>query len=314
MSRGASLSLSMSIFNLLAFDTAKTLPISWGFFLVPALGTYLPKFLASALGFRAAANEITPTTWLGAPVFHNKADHRTGVRVCALNDATITAVLRACKSHNTKFTPLFHQLILQALSTSLPAANSQIDAFVSTTALNMRHLIGVSNDQIGLYVSGFYDMHSRPTSPADIWDSARVMGEKLHACASTLQDQAIGLLRYLPSIHAWTAAKIGSVRDGSYEVSNLLVFDPEVSEQGGLEVSKSSESNMSWNLGDVLFSQPGNAPSAPMTFNLVSRKGGSFVCVVSWQVGALAVGSEEEEHAFVEKVWQEIERQLVALS
>ena len=114
------------------------------------------------------------------------------------------------------------------------------------------------------------------------------MTKKLAECAVTLQDQAIGLLRYIPSIKKWTLGKIGSLRDSSYEVSNLLVFD------GSGEGNQCRITNM-------VFAQPASPPSAPLVFNFVSVKGGSLMCAITWQEGALGIPLEKEK-AFVDEI------------
>jgi hypothetical protein len=98
-------------------------------------------------------------------------------------------------------------------------------------------------------------------------------------------------LRYAPSIRGWTLGKIGERRDSSYEVSNLLAFDPAAgSSDGTCRISK------------MVFVQPGNALSAPLVFNVVSVKGGSLVIAVSWQIGALGLKRVEEEERLVDGI------------
>lgn len=278
------------------FDTAKNLPISWSYLLAPALGAYLPKFVGKALGFRAAVSEVTPTTWLGSESAFLNDNHRSGAKFFAIDNVTISKLIEACRNHDTKFTSLFHQIIVHALSVSVPQ-NSNVDNFASQTAINMRHHVDVSNDEMGIYVTGYFDVHTRTADTSKIWESARDMNAKLHACASTLQDQSIGLLRYLPSMRSWTTGHLGGKRDCSYEVSNLLAFDPGTGARG--------EGN-SWTLGNMAFTQPANVTSAPLHFNLVARKGQDLVGCAAWQIGALGVGNEEGEYEFVGKVCEEI--------
>jgi hypothetical protein len=272
------------------FDTRKNLPISLGYLLAPALGQYLPKFVSKALGLRPAVSTITPTTWLGNRTVFLDAEHRSGVRVFKLEGAVVDKLVQKCREHDTKLTSLLHQVIIHALSVALPD-DSKSDSFASQTAINMRHHVKVSNDTMGLYVTGYFDVHSRTTDTTKIWTSAKAMNTKLHACSNTLQDQSIGLLRFLLSIRSWTAGHMGGSRDASYELSNLLAFDPGVHHEGS-----------AWTLGNMAFAQPANVTGAPLAFNVVARRSQNLVCTVTWQVGALGVEKGEDEGEFVDRV------------
>ena len=243
------------------FDTAKNLPISWSYLLAPALGVYLPKFVANALGFRAAVSTVSSTTWVGNDaVFYNTGDHRTGAKLVTIEGESVAKLTEACRKHDTKLTSFLHQIILHALSVSI-SPDSDVDNFASQTAINMRHHVNTSNDTMGLYVTGYFDTHARSGSldMNQMWANCREMNRKLHACANTLNDQAIGLLRYLPSMRSWTSGKIGSRRDNSYELSNLLAFDP------GVE-----EGKRTWSLGNMVFAQPANVTGGALAFNIVA--------------------------------------------
>jgi len=87
-------------------------------------------------------------------------------------------------------------------------------------------------------------------------------------------------------------SKPGHERDSSYEVSNLLVFDP--------NFPRDEEAD-TCNIEKMVFSQPANVTGAPLTFNVISVKGGSLVFAVSWQIGAFGV-AEEDERDFVTRL------------
>jgi hypothetical protein len=292
------------------FDTPERLPISWSFLLSPLLSVYLPKFASSALGFRAAATTITPGTWTATPGFYDASNHHTAVKILELSASTISNAVKVCRSHNTKLTALMHQFIVRALSKCLPD-DSDSDNFVSGTAINMRPATSVSGNEMGLFVSGYFDVHPRlNTSGAndeDLWNHASAMTSALATASMKLQDQPIGLLRYLPSVRSWTLGKLGQKRDGSYEISNLVAFDASPSLASG-----SGKGQSKCTLEKLVFSQPANAVSSPLTFNVVSVKGGSLVCVVSWQVGALGL-DESGEREFVERVCEVIHNGFHAL-
>jgi hypothetical protein len=201
-----------------------------------------------------------------------------------------------------------HQFILRALSKAVPSHD--VTNFVSGTPVDMRASIGIPASTWGLYVSGYYEVHPRLPSPGTssedsglsdaMWNAASLMTKSLAECGSRLHDQAIGLLRYAPSIRSWMLGKIGLQRDSSYELSNLLAFDGGDG-SGDCRVSK------------MVFSQPGNCLSAPLVFNVISVKGGNLVCTISWQVGALDVPADEEM-PFVDEICSSIRADFEALS
>ncbi|KIW03773.1 hypothetical protein, variant [Verruconis gallopava] len=275
------------------FDTKKNLPISMSYLLAPALGAYLPKHFGKLFGLRAAVSTISQSTWLGSDKVFLSENHRSGVKIVRIDGTTLSHLLNRCRKHETKLTSLLHQVVVRALSASMRSDNG-IDTFTSGTAINMRHHVGVSNDSMGLYVSGFFDTHRRTTDPSTTWALAREMNVRLHECSSRRNDQSIGLLRFLPSMRSWTAGHIGGKRDTSYEVSNLLAFDPDPEAR--------STDGARWSLGNMVFAQPANVTGGALCFNVVARKGQDLVCVISWQIGALGVGDESEERKFVDSV------------
>ena len=78
--------------------------------------------------------------------------------------------------------------------------DNSVENFVSQMAINVRHHVNASNDQMGLYIIGYFDVHQRPTTfdQGRMRTAARDMSKKFYTCANTLQDQSIGLLRFLP--------------------------------------------------------------------------------------------------------------------
>ncbi|KAJ5094861.1 hypothetical protein N7456_010722 [Penicillium angulare] len=272
----------------LPFDTPERLPISWGFLLGPVVAAWLPKFLANMLGLRASASTIDAGTWTGSRIFFDQSSGtNTQLKLLEIEAPLLQKVLQLSRQHDAKFTATLHQMILRALSKGI--RDPKVTNFVSATAVDMRGSIGTPGSTWGLFVSGHYEVHFRPINanlpalPSDMWSAASVMTKALAGCGSRLQDQAIGLLRYAPSIMSWTKGKIGQLRDCSYELSNLLSFrDVDAGTSEDINISK------------MIFSQPGNTTSGPLVFNIISVQGGHLVCAVSWQHGALGLPIEEE--------------------
>ncbi|KAJ6081884.1 hypothetical protein N7499_006758 [Penicillium canescens] len=287
------------------FDTPERLPISWKFLLGPLVAVYLPKFLAEFLGLRAAASTVDAGTWTGSRIFEPVPRLNSRVRILKIEAPLVQKALQASREHDTKLTATMHQFIIRALSKAIP--NSDVTNFVSGTPVDMRASIGIPALTWGLYVSGYYEVHPRLPGPHasesvlsdEMWTAASSMTKRLAECGTRLQDQAIGLLRYVPSIRSWMLGKIGHQRDSSYELSNLLAFD-------GGDVSDNCR------ISKMVFSQPGNCLSAPLVFNIISVKGSSLVCTISWQVGALDVPAEEEMR-FVDEICSSLRADFEAL-
>lgn len=282
-----------------AFDTPENLPISWSYFLATLLAIFLPKGILSILGFEGQSNSVTKGTWTASPIFYSAEKHATGVQTILIDGATVDQILRICRSHSAKLTAVLHQLIVHALSQSLPQ-KIEIDYFAGQTVLSLRGALKLPKDEMGNCFSGNTEIFPRkkPTSeetdaPVD-WLSAKSSTERLATRSKTLRDQPIGLLRYVSDIRGWTLSKIGERRDCSYELSNLTTFQP-------------SGPGHKCTVVEMLFCQPANVMGPPLSFNVVSVAKAPLTIAVSWQIGALDLGADEEEERFVNSVCQKIE-------
>ncbi|KAH7417166.1 alcohol acetyltransferase [Cadophora sp. MPI-SDFR-AT-0126] len=287
------------------FDTPENLPISWSYLLSPFLGQYLPKWLSSLCGFSSEMNAITPSTWTGTAIFYDADTLRTGVELMTIDQDTVQDALKLCRMNDAKLTGLLHQLILDALSECLPKPH-KFDRFGAGTAINMRCTVGVSNDEMGVFASGDFQMHllQRNTWGEDgsfSWTLARAITDRLAIRAKETQDQPLGLLRYLFSMRAWTLSKIGGRRDDSYAISNLMSFQP----LGKTDICAIKE---------IVFCRPTDvAGGAALSINVVSVCDGPMNITVNWQAGGLDLGNGEEEVMFVSAVCRHIEARLARL-
>lgn len=278
------------------FDTPSRLPISWSFLLGPLIAALIPAFLANLLGMRAAASTTDEGTWTATRMFFKAGELQTKVKVFEIDASVVGKAVRVSREHGAKLTGTIQQIIARALSSQL--RDPKITNFVSQTAVNMRKSVGIPEDEFGEFVSGCYLTHTAQSSndlaislSDDEWAAARDATNKLALAATQLADQPIGLLRYAPSVRNWTMSKLGRERDGSFELSNLGSFDGGAA--GHVKISS------------MVFAQPGHVVGPPICFNLASVKGGSLVCTVTWQAGAL--GIERDEAEFVEGVALEIQ-------
>ncbi|CAM1509152.1 Fc.00g028910.m01.CDS01 [Cosmosporella sp. VM-42] len=276
------------------FDTPDRLKISWAFLLAPLLGHYLPGFLANFLGLQGKLSSVTANTWTGSRVPPKLVPSRSKIRVQEIKAPVLQRLLQTCRMHDTKLTGTIHQLITRALSQAIHDPN--VTNFVSGTPLNMRRSIGLPKNEMGNIVSVCYMAHPRDDSTSSLsetnWTNARLTTLNLAERASALQDQPIGLLRYVSSVRNWTLGRLGQQRDNSFEVSNVGVFG---NTEQGTQVGDEPE------LIKMVFAQPGHVLSSPLCFNFASVKGGSLVFTVTWQQGALGI-EESDEDKFVDDV------------
>lgn len=285
------------------FDTPRRLPISWSYLLAPLIALVLPRFLSETLGLRVSASSVNAGTWTGSPISFDPKSTHTKIKIRELEAHLLVKVLLTARGNEAKLTAVLQQVIARALSKTV--RDSKVTNFVSQTAINMRNAIGTSNDEMGDFVSGRYITHPRSDSPCafsdENWVAARVATYELAESASTLQDQAVGLLRFLPSIRKWTFSKLGQPRDCSFEVSNIGAF------------TDYDEESVTPTIPKLVFAQPGHVISAPLAFNFVSVKDGNLVYTITWRVGALGI-HEDKEESFVDDICSSMNQDLVSIA
>ncbi|KAL5320800.1 hypothetical protein ACEPPN_011610 [Leptodophora sp. 'Broadleaf-Isolate-01'] len=281
------------------FDTPENLPISWAYLLSPFLGQYLPKWLSSLFGFSSEMNAVTDSTWTGTPIFYDLETLRTGVQLISINGDMVEDALKLCRMNDAKLTGLLHQLIIDALSEALPRPH-KFDRLGGGTAINMRPTVEVSNDEMGVFASGDFQIYplqekSLGENGQFSWALAKEITDRLAIRSKEVKDQPLGLLRYLLSIRAWTLSKIGARREDSYAISNLMSFQP----LGNVDNCAVSE---------MIFCRPTDvAGGAALSVNVISVRGGPMNITVNWQAGGLNLGAYEDEVVFVNTVCRHIE-------
>ncbi|KAI4720589.1 hypothetical protein E4T48_03151 [Aureobasidium sp. EXF-10727] len=289
-------------------EMAGRLSISWSYLLSPLLGAYLPSFVANPLGIRASATPEADDQWTGTKTFFDLDTYQTCLEVVSIGHDHVQSIIQECRKHDVKFTGLLHQIIVQALSKELPPEKA--GCFVSQTAVDLRsHLNGITDSDMALCPTAYYELFTRtvesdtskesnPINEA-LWNAARLTTQNLAQCASTLNDQPVGLLAYLRNMYPWTRGQVGKRRECSYELSNIMSFNP-----GPFEPRDG------WDIESMIFSQPANVGSGCLNFNVVSRYQGDLTIVISWQAGALDV---QDEQSFAENLGNHITTSLQSI-
>lgn len=278
------------------------MPVSLSYLLAPALGHYLPEFVRRWFGFKGSVSGADDDTWTGSQTFvgNDGGPIKTVVEVLSIDHETISAVLNTCRKHDTKLTSVLNEVIAHSLARQhaigIQALSRKLN-FVSSTPNNLRKVVGRSNDVIGVFASTAYTIHVVHTSTdseSDItldnefWTRASQASKSFAVASSTLQDQPIGLLRFISDINGWMKGHIDHKRDASWELSNLMSFD------GGSGDDEITVEKM-------YFCQPADAAGMPLTFNVISVQGGDLVICVGWQPSALGICTREEAEDFERK-------------
>ena len=302
----------------LPMEEAGKLSLSWSYLLSPVLGAYLPSFVATLLGFRASAVAQDNGIWCGKDLSFDPNDFRTGLVMVTIDNDIMQNVLQRCRARQTSFTGILNQLIAKALYAELGPEHAS-KAFATQIVVDLRRLFqGTFSDESMVNCVSAYNetipspatLHEDWTTPtSEIWTAARNTTAGLAKCAGTLHNQPIGLLQYLNNFRPWTLGQIGKQREGSYEISNLVVFNPALP-----SAEQSGSPPHAVRIEKTLFAQPANAAGACLNFNLVTTKGGPLVMTATWQQGVLDLGDVSQEADFVRKVCSRIEEDICELA
>ncbi|KAL4808203.1 hypothetical protein BDV18DRAFT_134449 [Aspergillus unguis] len=297
-------------------EEACTLKITWSYLLLTLFGGYVPETVKRWLGFQVPT--VTEGTWTGNVMSYpgDPKDFRTGMAILTFPKARMDAILRVCRQKGgVKFTGLLNQLIVRALSGALGASQVSFDRIIGQIVIDLRGLVpAYSEDMMVNCVSAMYESSLRHEGKFEnglkndtaFWDAGRKTTIRLAESASTFIDQPIGLLKYLGEFRAWFLEKLGKRRDSSYEISNAVVFNPSSKSAG----EDADEHKMGWDIDRMVFSQPANVTSCPLSFSVVTVKGGDMVLTVNWQVGILGI---EDEDAFVGDLLARMEGYLIQI-
>lgn len=296
----------------LPLDEACKLKVSWSFLLAPVLAQYMPSIVCRLLRIQAAANQLSiDQAYTGEITSYDKDNFRTASQILIVKHDLLSKALEVCRSHQSKLTGLLNRLIVHALSDLLSPETA--NEFLGQIVVDLRPNIPAYADgmTMGNFVSGAYETSSRitPNSNSEkydetFWDAVRGTTSRLAAVARTLDDQPIGLLKYLSNFRSWFLGQLGKKRDSSYEISNIGIFDPTLPENTNNTATTASQP---WAIERTFFSQPANVLGSPLNFQVVTMKGGDMVVTLNWQVGVTGVPDED---GFAKAVLRDIDNGL----
>lgn len=270
------------------------LPISWSYLLAVIAKELLP-WLPRLLFWKAA--QAGPV-WTGRPVFIDDAnDIQSGVKLILIDNDKLQLALKGCKERKVKLTGLLHLVIVRSLTAALRDIGIDPVSFATSTPIDLRKLFDLTARDMGVNASAVsYQIQaqhpSEPFSESEM-QSARELTAELARCSSTTQDQVVGLLTYATPLKGWLQGKMGKARDTTYEVSNVMSFDPgaepsTVSPQK-LDSQPAEEEEPHAQIESIYFSQPADVTGPALSFNVVSLKGSALSIAIAWQYGALGI-------------------------
>lgn len=263
-----------------------TLPISWPYFLRVVVKEFLP-WLHAWLNSAAAG-----APWTGSPMFYDES-FRTAVELIRIDPPTLRTALGSWRPHGVKLTALLHIIIVRSLVKELKAFGIEPGHLISGTPVDLRKAFELSDSEMGVSATSIDFEHLAVMAGSSVSRTeiaaAQEQTRRLAHAASTRQDHAIGLLEWAKPIRGWVTGKLGKSRETSYELSNAMVFEPGLSDEGEVEIER------------ICFAQPADAVGHPLSFNVVGLKGGGLEIAVSWQIGALGLKVADDKVEAVER-------------
>ena len=287
-----------------AFDTSTNHPTTVCSITKSAISKLTHKCVCSNSGAQPVSQMISPTTWTGArPLVYERKNQLTEVKLIRIELKLLLKAIRACKAQRTIFTGFIEQVLAEVVEKALIATkryhnrnNEEFNRFVSCTAVNMRHLVGVPNDTMSMYASAFYGVHHRTGAEdwteypakshqscrlsARAWNRARFRTQGLAVAASQVNNQRIARCRHISSPESHLKCKSPISRTVSWELSNIGQVDTAAT-------YPSSTQELCATLEELMFMKPVNATGGPLCVNVVTLKGRSCVISLTWQKGAI---------------------------
>lgn len=291
-----------------AFDTPKNITISWPYLLRPLLGSILPDKVAVKWGLTASAASSDAGTWTGRPTPPTLADAQpcSGLAIFEIPADHIASVITLARRHDAKLTSVVQQILVEAFGAALGqrGLSSGVTDMLIRTDISLRPAAGLPDTEPGNCVSEMMSKVPLPTAVGTVpidWAAAKATTVALARAASTTKDQIVGLLRYVPNMRKWIVERLGTVRECSFEVSNIGNFQDTTPGDNGVV------------LESMLFAQPGQVTEAPISFNLVGVKDGPLVGTATWHKGSL-LEARGDEGGFVDDICAHVKRRFGQLA
>ncbi|KAK3675124.1 Alcohol acetyltransferase [Recurvomyces mirabilis] len=280
-----------------ALNRAADFPISSSFLIPPFVNEFFPRWLVRRLGMDFEDKEV----WIGAaarpPLPAAGELLPTSLLFKQVPQSDIQRVLVVCRKFRVRLTGLLAVLIAQSLRKALQARGQEYMKFNAMLPIDLRRCMPGHGDVMANYPSGIEEKivineASTEAMNEDDWAIARRITEKLASKSATRKDQLMSLLKYISNFREWIIKEATKPSDKSFELSNIGVFDPTMTERSA--APKQDDSAMSsWQVQDVVFSQSALATGATLHVNVGSAMNGPLSITMTWWPGMLGVQDEE---------------------
>ncbi|RPA98398.1 hypothetical protein L873DRAFT_1740684 [Choiromyces venosus 120613-1] len=206
-----------------------------------------------------------PTLYTGNPVpaSPNPSNTKTIYKSLHFSARALKTLLSVSRRENTTITSLLTAIIAIAIFQAVP---SKFDQLTSSTPINLRRYVPTERIQevvIGSYAASLSSEYTRcAPSPSNLFAIAREhtaqINDRLDAGTADLN---VGMLRWVSDFFTFFKEKLGKLREDSFAVSNVGVWDG--GEDGGVD--------------RVVFSQSGEVVGPAMEWCVVGVRGGGLV-------------------------------------
>ena len=261
--------------------------------LLPSLEELHPLPLSLSFFVKTMWNEFVARSpqnvWTALPITNSMAMRQTRFRSFSLSFSTTQNLLTVSRTYSTSLTAAIEMILAEVLFKHL--TTESYSTLIAQGAISLRRFLPrnmIDDDSMGTYASAYKYVHQRPgnesfqgphlTAKPFPWDEAcKVKATIDIELAKKGNDNVIGLLRYAGNLHTFLSKKVGKEREQSFEVSNIGVFKSVLTGQ----------SDKSWSIGRMVFSQCSNVAGPALNLSMVTGGDGCLTMGISWLEGVV---------------------------
>ncbi|EGP86971.1 uncharacterized protein MYCGRDRAFT_93624 [Zymoseptoria tritici IPO323] len=220
-----------------------------------------------------------------------------------ISHALIQKSVLACRQQGSKLSALLDHVIARAISRALHRRGQHHTQFACFTPVDLRNTLQYDSNEWGNIVSsnlevievGSTTLDREPLLGSEDWEKIKNTTDLLLQRSKTFVDHVTHLLSYLPSVQNWLLGCLKMPRNESFTLSNVGSFD----------APKATDPS-AWSIDDMRFSQHSYPAGPVFLFNFASTKNGPLNLTLTWWPGAIGVGDDSQELAFVREMCTDI--------
>ncbi|KAI9367050.1 alcohol acetyltransferase [Aspergillus egyptiacus] len=220
-----------------------------------------------------------PKLWAAAPC---QVPVKTNLRNIVFSAAETSALVKACRNHDTTVTCALQTAIARSIFAHIPEDYTRI---AMAGAISCRSWLKeqISDDEMGVWVQEFAETYTRKAVAQQTfpWSEAQRSRQTIQReLKLQSKNSSVGLLRYIKDYRKQLyEPKIGKPRKYACEVSSLGVVKTENAQDAALP-----------QIGRVVFSQSSSATGCAIQLSVVTGVDGCLAVAVSFQEGVVDEG------------------------